>query len=379
MIHTLDTYNAQYKSLEKKVDEEIGAMDTNPALLMEYTITTLNRHRLLPDEQTDDLDFFRQYLFNKYANVLLDPLLTEPFLNGILEIDGDLSFLEQKQPALFCSFHFGTSVPTAMLLDRLGFDPYVPNITGNELTLKRARDLGDMLVAEVNDNQVVGGEHKPVRKSQQILIDMFLLLREKKSMLFYLDANVGLNELSDRKAPLQFMGQQYLSQKGVSALSYLSQTPIIPVVCYRTGPHHLKVKFGEALRPQASANREVFIQESLQRCYAFLEAHIRERPAQWKSWYLVHKYMNFSAAPSDLSAGISDAYRFNQERYVVCQTSTKNVIMDRQQYGYFPVSGTLGHYLKSIGSGARQKTQVEQQLSRPLLNDLLTRHVLLDC
>ena len=377
MISTIDAYNAHYERLEQKVEQELAAMDSNPALLTEYTVTTLNRHRLLPDLAVDDLTFFRNYLFNKYANVQLDPLLTESFLEENLRLEGDTTFLTTKQPALFCSFHFGTSVPTAMLLHKLGYDPHVPNITGNELAVKSARHLGEMLIAESMDNVVVGQQANPVRKSQQILIEMFLLLQQQKSMLVYLDANVGLSEVNDRKATVQFLNHPYFSQKGVSVLSYLSKLPIIPVLCYRTGPLQLTMQFGEPIRPDGVTNRETYIVESLQRCYTFLEGHIHRFPTQWKSWYLIHKHIGPGRTAGQSPALEKDSYHFNAERYLICPASTKSLLMDRQQYGYVPISATLGRYLSAMRSRVFLPAQLEKQIPGALLHDLLAREVLL--
>ena len=365
-IQSLTEYSQVWHGIRQGLDQEFGQIAKTPVQLKEFFSFVTNKRRFLPDSAPqNELTFYKSLLHNQRVNLFLDYRTDINLLLDRFMVSGDLGFLQQPGPFVFATFHFGPFPLIGYQLNRLGFNTSVLTIEGisHEMIHQDTTDGLDILHSG----------------STSVLADMMADLNEGKSVMSFVDGNLGVVKQLDTRSfvPVPFLGDTFFCKKGIPLLSYLTNVPVIPLITYRNGPEEIRMVVDAPIYPDRKLSRDVYAQQVLQRCYALFERHLRQTPDQWEFWNLLGKYMASElerpAAPHPTPADPLGTYLFNKARYDLIQVQETPFLFDRQGRGYFPISPVLARLLTDCGQNA---DALRTNLPNPLLEDLVKRSVL---
>ena len=382
MVKTLTQYLSLAEKVNQAIDQELAQIQSDTGKLREFLASSSNRQRFIPAVAIDDIGFYKDILFNRYFSKSVESQADFDLLESLIEIEGDTSFLNDlgKKPFLFTTFHFGPIGAISQWLIRKGFELTMLTISegvSKEMLHNEAPTQFDVLHAD----------------SPDVMLQMMYRLKEGKSLKVTVDGMWGVTKDDSRKtfAQIKFLDHTFLCKKGIPLLSYASGVPIIPVVARRDPLGKIVLRFGSPIQPSRSIPKEKFVTDTLQNCYDFFTDILRKHPAQWEFWFIMDQLiekppMVIEVNKSALKKMVLEQflklfqkgkYRFNMEKYEVCRLNEqKAYLFDRNTFGCFGVSKNLSGYLKALPSEGRSRKIVKKHLKNGLLQDLLSRGVL---
>ncbi|PWK23905.1 hypothetical protein LV89_03113 [Arcicella aurantiaca] len=378
MVKTLTQYLSFANEVKQNIDQELTKIQADNGKLREFLASSSNRQRFLPDFKIDDMDFYKDVLFNRYFGKAVESQTDFDLMHSLIEVEGDTSFLNDlgKKPFLFTTFHFGPIGAISQWLQRHGFELTMLTISegvSKEMLHTDAPSTFDVLHAD----------------SPDVMLKMMYKLKEGKSLKVTVDGMWGVTKDEAKKsfAKIKFLDNTFMCKKGIPALSYASGVPIIPVIARRDPLGKIILRFGNPIQPSRSIPKEQFITDTLQECYDFFTDILRKHPSQWDFWFIMDQlfekptleiHLNKATILKQFLALFKEGkYRFNNEKYEVCSLNEqKAYLFDRKTLGCFGVSRNLSGYLKALPTEGRNRKIVKNHLKQGLLDDLLNRGVL---
>jgi lauroyl/myristoyl acyltransferase len=266
------------------------------------------------------------------------------YSSEIAEHKGQINLLENQQQFIICTFHLGSYRLISNELVRAGYN-YSVLVRGELYEQERAAILDTAKQAE----KYYGTSHAGSvmnAEDPKILLQTLRELREGKSLLVYLDGNVGSG--SDEKLePVQFLAQQIGVRKGMAYVSYMSGVPILPVISYRKPNLKNVLVVGKPIYADKTVHKDIFAKKTMQKLYSFLEKYVEKYPEQWEAWNYAQ---NFMMPKSNVLAHIPTKttkhnYAFNHHRYALLDMQESSWLFDKKNYQTFEISNDLSNYL----------------------------------
>ncbi len=370
-ITTLPEYINAWHDIRQALDQEFEEINKTPAEMTRFFSHASNKRRFLPNTPPDDdLTFYKDLIHIMHTRMFLDYRTDINVLLDQFKVSGDLRFLQDTGPFVFASFHLGPYGLIGYQLGKLGFDASVVITDGVQPEMLRQDNTENLDLKHID--------------STNILADMMATLARGKSILSFVDGNLGVaNRLNNRSfVPVPLLGDTFFCKKGTLLVAYMSNVPVIPIITYRNGPQESYMVIGSPIVPNLKQTRDSFAQYALERCYNLFERYLRRVPAQWEFWGRMSKYMaseqrNLAELPKEAFANIcgliDSQYRFNDRRYDFFKVQQTNYLYDRLTRDYFSISAGLAQLLTRYGQDA---SILRTHLPNPLLTDLLQRAVL---
>lgn len=369
MIRTEAEYRKALLSLEEAVGQIPQKLTADPAYQREFLLCQANRRRFMPGDQRDEIGFFRGIHYHRELTKLearTDTALTlaRTVAEGALD-----PVRRPDQPYLFCSFHLGPFMQLGPYLNRQGFRLGVLTESGirtDQLHLQAASDRLRIIDANAPDS----------------LIDMMSQLQEGISLVAFFDGGEGVHDCRNRETllPVTLMDRPYYCRKGLFYLSYVTRTPIVPVVSWREG-QTLKLSFGEAIVPDRSLSRTGFIETAARQAFDWATPFIRAYPEQFALWHNLHRFTDLPAAepaptwPGEHTATIR--VRFNEERFRVFSGEASHFLFDDATCQCFNISPALAKWLAWLQQQqGEQWDRLQSGVKPSLLTDLLNKQIL---
>ena len=379
MINTLSEYLSSAKEVQDNIEQELTQIQADGENLRKFLASSSNRQRFMPEVKIEDDTFYKDILFNRYFVKAVESKTEFDLMESLIEIEGDTSFLSEigKKPFLFTTFHFGPIGAISQWLIRKGF----------ELTMLT---ISDGVSKEMLHNEAPVTFDVIPADSPDVMLQMMYKLKEGRSLKVTVDGMWGVTKDEARKsfARINFLGNTFLCKKGIPSLSYASGVPIIPVIARRDPVGKIILRFGTPIQPSRRIPKEEFITNTLQTCYDFFTEILLKHPSQWEFWFIMDQLFEIpetivpetkaSIFKQFLALFQEGKYRFNNEKYEVCRLNEKKAFLfDRKTLGCFGVSRNLSGYLKALPDEGRNQKIVKKYLKEGLLQDLLSREVLL--
>ena len=379
MVKSLSKYLYLAKEVKNDIVQELTTIQSDSTKMREFLASSTNRQRFIPEIELDDMNFFEDILFNRRFVKTVESKMDFDLMESIIEIEGDTCFLNDlgKKPFLFTTFHFGPIGTISQWLIRKGFDLTMLTISegvSKEMLHSEAPTGFDVIHAD----------------SPDVMLQMMYKLKEGKSLKVTVDGMWGVTKDEARKSfsRIKFLGNTFLCKKGIPMLSYSSGVPIIPVIARRDPLGKVIIRFGSPIQPNRSIPKEEFVTNTLQICYDFFTDILLKHPSQWEFWFIMDQLFEIpekailenkaSIFKQFLALFQEGKYRFNSEKYEVCRLNDqKAYLFDRKTLGCFGVSRNLSGYLKALPNEGRNQKIVKNYLKEGLLQDLLSREVLL--
>lgn len=335
-----------------------------------------NLRRFFPGREFDHPAIFREVLLNRELAV------TDEDHDYILDeaiIKGDLTYLQaDAPPAIFTTFHLGSYRLANFLVSQRGKD-FTLVIDDTAMTLQG--DKFRSIYEKIRTNPRYPGSFSMLNAERQnIGINMIRTLRDKRSLMLYLDGNTGVGGMDRRDEKLlsvQLLGQRIYARKGISYIAYRTKTPIVPIYAFRDKNGRNVIEVKPAIYTEAGQTAAEFCGQTTQALYDQLALHLRARPSQWEGWLYVQKFVDVTEKTVVTEAEIRhlDEHKlcFNAGRYVVYEDAeARSVLFDRNSYQYFSISAGL----RKVLDDTRQHGRLRYAVNHKLLTDLYQRNVL---
>ena len=210
-------------------------------------------------------------------------------------------------------------------------------------------------------------------------------LREGKNILVYVDGNTGTgNDLTGRNLlSIPFLNQHIKVRAGAAFISYLSKSPIYPVVSTRQWKRVPCLDFFSPILPNKERNRQIFIEQAILRIYKHLEKAVSKKPWQWESWLHLHEHADIvNPIAEQISEPIitegkkKRLVRFNEEDYSFFGITGKYFLFRKSDYQCFGIERWLYRRLEQIYR--RDYPFTVPLLQRNHMKDLITNRVVLE-
>lgn len=287
-----------------------------------------------------------------------------------------------NNPKIFCTYHLGSyrailavlvknNVNFVLLIDANTYAKQAESITGLLFSIKIYFKSQSMI-------KLVDVENKNgIAESQKFI-------RLNYSIVAYIDGNSGgkgvyhLNKALMN--PVTFLKGKLYVRTGISAISYLTNIDIIPVVSYRPKAKASSpvVEFLPPIQPyRTMCTLREYMQSTTQRLYKILESYLTIYFDQWEPWFYVHKYidqeeMSFQFNPVDLQR---IRFQFNAHRYSLFKIDQESFLFDRRTYHTYPLESKIYECLAKINLTC--DSNYKDIINPNLLEDLLYKNVLI--
>lgn len=216
-------------------------------------------------------------------------------------------------------------------------------------------------------------------ESSSCALQMLRTLKNGKSLLIYIDGNIGSGIKTRDNANnciINFLGQQIYARKGAGFLSHAANVPILPVLCYNHLEMGLKLRFFDLLFPTLQTEREAFAAEVTQKLYDLATPFIKRYPEQWEGWLYLHK-VAFLIVPQIQSKACANTYNsylfFNSMLFGIFNVNSSFYLFNKRDYMSYPINDHLYSLLKeSVETPVHSK-----KFPKDYLLELLNKNVLI--
>ena len=256
--------------------------------------------------------------------------------SNIVDDDGAVGRAASGQGTIFCTFHVGSYRLLTYILGAKGVPLSV--IADREFIKTQAADAieGYGHVQERFTGQ--RGEELEVldAESGAMTVKAARRLKSGRSLVIYLDGNTGVGGLYARPNSLvsvNFFGQVIAARKGVGFLSYLTKSPVVPVLCVRNDWLQRELHFLKSIEAVRGVDRELYCETTTQHLYSILEEYVRKFPTQWEGWLYVHKFL------IDDVRSVDEHERDEDEGEEYDESSRRLYIVDDRRFAVVSFSG----------------------------------------
>lgn len=210
-------------------------------------------------------------------------------------------------------------------------------------------------------------------------------LRKGKNILVYVDGNTGTgDDLAGRNLlSIPFLNQQIKVRAGAAFISYITNTPIYPVVSTRLWRFVPCLDFFQPILPHKGIDRQVFVEQSISRIYKYLEKAVYKKPWQWEAWLHLHEHADITnpiaerlPVPVSREGKKKRLVRFNEEDYSFFRIKDQYFLFRKSDYQCFGIERWLYHRLKQIYNNEYPFTV--PLLQRNSMGDLVKNRVVLE-
>jgi len=299
-----------------------------------FALFSANIKKFLPlIDKSEYKKLFERFLYFKWSSGLEQ--YSMEYLNSTKVINNstiDLTVLNQDNPLIFSSFHFGSFRLFNSILFELGhkiviiIDDTIVKQQKDDLLFKvkpllKVKESSDFIILSVQDRT-------SIFKLKQLISEGYI-------MTVYLDGNTGVNtksqDFNKGFMPINFLGQQIYVKNGISKLAALLGAKIVPVISYRDKDEKSIVEFCDVLSAEQYSSRQDFITKSIQDSYKVLENKIIEFPTQWTSWLTIQNlFLRDYSTPFDKNYVPKN--KFNDDRYTLFVVNNSCFLFDLFDY-----------------------------------------------
>ena len=365
----LDRCRQQFESLDLRKEK---------GYLFKFTTFSASVQNILPEipiEKHEDL--FQKLLLQQVYTTFDQQFLTA---NDLIQTKGPIRKLVNSQhPNIYCTFHLGSyrllttylyrnGIDVALLVSRGTYQEQGKDIWATIKGLQKKHNL-------TNSFQILDAEQ--TSSTLQVIRE----LRAGTSLVIFIDgvtSTTGLNRQEDKEVQVRFGAKNVWARKGVGFLSYVTKTPIVPVISYREKNLNNVLSFLDPIVPEADCDRETYCRLSLQHLYDSFWQYLTRYPEQWEGWNYIHKFLDQHELEQQ-----ADSYQpprprpkkrvaFNQERYSICDLEDSPILFDRRLYVTYEISTDLRDFLLQVGTIETP----EEVLGTDMYLDLLSKQII---
>lgn len=323
------------------------------------------------------LDFKEHYqIFNgiQMHNKLtqFEQISSESLSNVTIEnMTEDMKYALRNKPCIITCFHFGSY----RILNKYLLENSISyTAVGPKSILDKEKECFEKHLFKKGDAKFIELEAPNV--AFQILRE----LRSGRSVFVYVDGFRGnIQNIASECATTELLGQKIYVRKGIFQLASIANVPIISSVCYRKSKTDLRLHFFEKIQYDGKEERDIFVQNSIDKLYGEFTNFLIEYPEQWEGWMYMYKQLVFSEKNNERTDRISktpnfEKLYFNFERYGIFKVLEEYFLFDR----YTMLSYCIEENLYNIISQAIEEKNfnIIEKISNEDMKELYNKNVL---
>ena len=363
--------------------------------LRQYYFTMANFKNLLPEtiEGQKHEEVYQKLLYMRE----LSPLDANEYAEKIDEckIRGDVEEIidRKNEPKIFCVYHTGSYRAIMGYLSMLGYDFSL--VIDQNVYENQSQNI-HAIVSKVNAEYKVNSDFSLINAEDfDAAMKMVKQIRQGKSLVLYIDGNTGTGGVfrhDEKLEGVDFFGKRLLARQGIAYISFLTNTPIVPVLSYRENMdekvvslENVVLEFLPKIDPASSKSRKMYCRQSTQLLYKHLEDLLRKYPLQWEGWLYVHKYFDeeklngFEPGLFTQTAPIErEALVFNEWDYGLFTFGDQYFLFNFNSYKTFEIQKTEFDLLKIFWRNPKLKSSQIANIEQSTLLHLVENRILCD-
>lgn len=414
MDNISDLNTAYFEAIKeiKNTAENLDLNDYENESRKDFLISKSTRNIFLGKHSEEDhISFFKKCYFYRtltYTDTQSDIRM----LYEMIELEGDLSCLQEENagPFIFCTFHYGAYQSILPILNINGIEFNI--VAQNEYKVTDVVKYGDKRYnKEVEEKEM--NTLNP--NAWSVLLDLIKGLKDKKSILAFLDRTESAGNRKHQKEKLEwidFLNFGLNSRRGIPEIAYRKKIPIIPIMSHRNEANDkIVIRLFPPINTQPSEKKDAFVKRSLSEIFKILEEYVKRCPEQWEYWYEIYKNMDLTAInpyevetptaslksllfktdkdkssknvkfpfaiPEVSIADEEDELTFNLERYGIFLEEEKYYLLDLITMVCFKISNNLKEILEALMASGVKKSKLKLYLQPSLFEDLESKSVLI--
>jgi len=343
------------------------------------TLFSANMQNILPDISTNKHEvLFQKMLLHQVYNTFDQQFLSA---NDLLQTEGPVQdLIRSKRPHIYCTFHLGSYRLLTSYLYRQGVD--LALLVGSSVYQQQSNTFWETIHGLQKKHNLSNSFQVLDAEQSSSTLQIIRALRAGTSLVIYIDgltSTTGVNRQEDKELQVRIGNKHLWVRKGVGFLSYVTQTPIIPVINHREKNLTNVLSFLDPIQSDASVDRETYCQQSLQLLYDSFWKYLRKYPDQWEGWTYIHNFLDQQELNQQLNTGSSHMAQpiekavFNNDRYTICDQEETPVLLDRRLYVTYEISTDLHDFLTQVHT----IDSPEEVLGPELYADLLAKQILI--
>lgn len=268
-------------------------------------------------------------------------------------IDSNMLQTLKKNPSLICTFHTGSyrMINHFLIHNNIRFSLVIAGKVKNQQG-GLFKFLHTQLVEDGVDHELTLIDAESSSAGLQMLRE----LRQGKSLLVYIDGNVGagISNTQNNNVPVvNFFQQQIFVRAGVAFLSHASGHPIIVAASYRKSFADIRLRFFDAIYPDLRRSRTDFGAQVMQKIYDHLAYIVARCPEQWEGWLYLHKSVHIihhhkkKAASNSLKSTQKGLISFNCAEFGIFKIEEKGFLFRKSSYLSYPIDNPLYDFLST--------------------------------
>ncbi len=346
------------KEYESKRDDLIRSFDnfkieSDEKLVGQFNLVSASLHNFIPDVPfSSHLTIYKNILLHKKLSILEQQAFS---LLDNLKIESDIPDVYQflkSRPTVICTFHIGSYRLINLLLTKYGI-PF-SLVIGKDIGAIEGSNFSSLFKSFCRSTSFGGFSIINAEDSRSGL-KMLKELKQTRTLVLYIDGNsrAGADTMGNENSCLiQFMQQQLHARKGIAALSFIANVPIVTAVSYRVAWDDVRLRFFQPILPDKTMDRETFAFETTQRIYDMAVPIIRGNPELWEGWLYIHqvariKSICLSENISQTEIDKEELLLFNSEQFGIFKVDNIAFLLRKSGYFFYEIDSAT--YTKLIG------------------------------
>ncbi|MFC5412565.1 hypothetical protein ACFPMF_24785 [Larkinella bovis] len=370
----------QYQRELSRCRQQFESLDLRKekGYLFKFTTFSASVQNILPEIPVEKHEaLFQKLLLQQVYTTFDQQFLTA---NDLIQAQGPVkSLIQSKRPHIYCTFHLGSYRLMATYLYRNGVD--VALMVSKGTYQEQGNDIWATIKGLQKKHNLTNSFQMLDAEQPSSTLQVIRELKAGTSLVIFIDgvtSTTGLNRQEDKEVQVRFGNQNVWARKGVGFLSYVTKTPIVPVIGYRERNLNNVLSFLDPIVPETDSDRDTYCQHSLQRLYDVFWHYLNKYPEQWEGWNYIHKFLDQRELEQKADTYASPRHRpkkrvaFNQDRYSICDLEDAPVLFDRRLYITYEISPDLRDFLLQLGAIETP----EDVLGTEMYLDLLSKQII---
>jgi hypothetical protein len=328
-------------------------IESDEKLVGQFNLVSASLHNFIPDVPfSAHLNIYKNILLHKKLSILEQQAFS---LLDNLKIESDIPDVYQflkSRPTVICTFHIGSYRLINLLLTKYGV-PF-SLVIGKDIGAIEGSNFSSLFRSFCGSTSFNGFSIIDAEDSRSGL-KMLKELKQGRTLVLYIDGNSGAGAETtenENSCLIQFMQQQLHARKGISALSFIANVPIVTAVSYRVAWDDVRLRFFEPILPDKMMDRETFAIETTQRIYDMAVPIIRANPEQWEGWLYIHhvariKSIRLSENISETEFDSEQLLLFNSDQFGIFKAGNIAFLLRKNGYFFYEIDSAT--YTKLIG------------------------------
>jgi lauroyl/myristoyl acyltransferase len=255
------------------------------------------------------------------------------------DLSDDLLAMLKSQPAIICSFHFGS----IRLINYFLANNFIKfSLVISDSALEDYKGLYKNIYKQYEAYPGDDGFNIISAQSPNSGLQMLRELKKGHSLLLYIDGNSGAGNDSiknENRVKIDFLAETIYARKGIGYISHLANVPIVVAANYRRSVDDIRIKFFDPVFPDQEMDRETYANLATQKIYSIFSDLLVKYPHQWEAWLYLHtviKPAEFKEAPF-VGPALIDSTRliFNKKRYGLFNIGNDLFLFNKRTYSSY--------------------------------------------